>query len=928
MRSFVSLLLLSAAAACGHHAPAVVDDHPKQVTKAPAELRDPREVHFASLKQLTFGGENAEAYWSNDGTELTFQSTREPYKCDQIFRLPITATDDKPTLESTGKGRTTCSYFFPGDRRVLYSSTERGGDDCPPEPDRSKGYVWAIYDSYDIYTQKLDGSDRMRLTETPGYDAEATICPSTGEIVFTSMRDGDLDLYKMNADGTNVVRLTNTPGYDGGAFFSPDCKQIVWRASRPKAGKELDDYQALLKTGLVRPTQLELYVANADGSDAKQITYLGAASFAPYWFPSGKRIIFSSNYGDPKGREFDIWAIDTDGTHLERITYTGGFDGFPMFSPDGTMLSFSSNRVQREGGGGHETNLYLAKWIDAPDGVKYETGAADRFMDDVKWLADDAREGRGVGTKGLDASADWLVEQYGKIGVGEGVKGFKQAFDVTTGVDMDTGSDAAIDGKAVAKDGWGTVGYSGQGSVSGDVVVAGYGVTASDLAVDDYKKISAKGKIVVVRRFTSQTGRFEDDRLQRRYGDIRWKAWNAREHGAKALVVVDFPEAQKGQPLPEEAPLPALAVDSHGDAGIPVIVLTRGAGKGLFSGRHKMKLDVALKFTKSPAYNIVGTIKAGAKDKLQGAIVIGAHYDHLGMGGPSSLAPGVTAVHNGADDNASGTAALLEVARVLEAHKSELRRDVWIVAFSGEEWGVLGSSAFVKSPPAGLEISDVIAMFNMDMVGRMRANHLSVLGTESAAEWAELVPPACDRARLDCTTGGDGYGPSDHISFYTANVPVLFFFTGAHDDYHKPSDDADKILASGGAEIAGLVADLATQVDNHEAKLTFKASPAPDSGGDVRSYGASLGTIPDYTADPKDQSGVLLAGVRPGGPADQAGIKKGDRLVKIGSHDVHNVEDFMFVLRNSKPGDTTTATVVRDGKQVDVKVTFGKSHGR
>lgn len=916
------------AAACGHHAPAVVDEvPPPPKTEPAADLRDPHEVHFASLRQLTFGGENAEAYWSNDGTELTFQSTREPYQCDQIFRLPITATDDKPTLESTGKGRTTCSYFFPGDRRVLYSSTELGGDTCPPEPDRSKGYVWAIYDTYDIYTQKLDGSERRRLTETPGYDAEATICAKTGRIIFTSMRDGDLDLYEMDADGTNVTRITNTPGYDGGAFFSPDCTKIVWRASRPKAGKDLEDYQSLLKQGLVRPTQLELYVANADGSEPKQITYLGAASFAPYWFPSGKRIIFSSNYGDPKGREFDIWAIDLDGTHLERITWSGGFDGFPMFSPDGSMLSFSSNRHQKQEGG-HETDLYLAKWVDAADKAVYEPTAADRFMDDVRWLADDAREGRGVGTKGLDEAADWLVGRMKSIGVDAGVEGYKQNFDVTTSVAQGADTAVRLDGKAVEAGAFATVGYSGQGDAAGDVVVAGYGVTAKELGVDDYKNVNAKGKIVVVRRYTLQSGRFDDDKAQRRYGDIRYKAWNAREHGAKAIIVVDNPVAEKGKALPEEAPFPALSIDSHGDAGIPVALVNRALGSKLWSGKHKASVKVALTFEAHAAYNIVGKISAGAANKLPGVVVIGAHYDHLGMGGPASLAPGVTAVHNGADDNASGTAALLEVARALEAKKADLRRDVYLVAFSGEEWGVLGSTAFVKSPPAGMAIADVVAMLNMDMVGRMRDDRLSVLGTESAAEWNDLVAPACDRARLACTTGGDGYGPSDHVSFYTAGVPVLFFFTGAHEDYHKPTDDADKILASGGAQVASLVTDLAVAVDTKDAKLTFKSSPAPDSGGDVRSYGASLGTIPDYSGDTKGKDGVLLAGVRPGGPADQAGIQRGDLLVKLGTHDVRNVEDFMFVLRNSKPGETTTAVVMRDGKRLELKVTFGKSTRR
>src|SRR5262249_36473173 len=293
---------------------------------------EPREVHLANLRQLTFGGENAEAYWSWDGTQLIFQSTRPPFACDQIYRMAVDLGTLDPVRVSTGKGRTTCSYFFPGNRRILYSSTHEHGDACPPRPDFSQGYVWPLYD-YNIYTAKADGSELTPLTQRRGYDAEATVCGKDGTILFTSDRDGDLELYRMDPDGKNVVRLTRAPGYDGGAFFSPDCKKIVWRASRPQ-GKDLETYQKLLAQRLVRPTQLEIWTANADGSEAQQVTYLGAASFAPSWFPSGNRILFSSNVGDPKGREFDLWAVNVNGTGLERITYAPGFDGFPLFSPD------------------------------------------------------------------------------------------------------------------------------------------------------------------------------------------------------------------------------------------------------------------------------------------------------------------------------------------------------------------------------------------------------------------------------------------------------------------------------------------------------------------------------------------------------------------------------------------------------------------
>src|SRR4051812_37915141 len=282
--------------ASGPATPAEAPPHPLQVPPL-----DPREVHLTGLVQLTRQGENAEAYWSPDGAEVMLQSTRPPYACDQIFRQRADGTGT-PILVSTGKGRTTCSYFTADGKRVLFSSTHAASPDCPAVPDHSQGYVWAVYPTYEIYSAKPDGTDLVRLTDNNAYDAESTVCPKDGTVIFTSTRDGDLDLYRMDPDGKNVKRLTDTPGYDGGAFFSPDCKKIVWRASRPKPGPELEEYKRLLAQGLIHPNKLEIWTANADGSDGRQVTYLNAASFAPSFFPSGDRLLFSSNYGDPKGR--------------------------------------------------------------------------------------------------------------------------------------------------------------------------------------------------------------------------------------------------------------------------------------------------------------------------------------------------------------------------------------------------------------------------------------------------------------------------------------------------------------------------------------------------------------------------------------------------------------------------------------------------
>ena len=299
---------------------------------------------------------------------LSFQSNNAAWglKCDQIFYTPIHKVDlrkKKPQVISTGLGRTTCAYFMPGDKSILYASTHLGGNDCPKEPERVPGgkYLWPIYDTYDIFVSNLKGKIIKQLTNTPGYDAEATVSPRGDKIVFTSTRNGDLDLYTMNIDGSDVKQVTNELGYDGGAFFSPDGKKLVFRASRPKTEEEKKEYLQYLKQGLVAPTSMEIFVCNVDGSDLRQVTTLGKANWAPFYHPDGKKIIFSSNHHGQRGFQFNLFMINENGTGLEQITYDSVFDSFPMFSPDGKKIVFSSNRFN---GGNRNTNLFVADWVE------------------------------------------------------------------------------------------------------------------------------------------------------------------------------------------------------------------------------------------------------------------------------------------------------------------------------------------------------------------------------------------------------------------------------------------------------------------------------------------------------------------------------------------------------------------------------------
>ncbi len=329
-------------------------------------LHYPEEKHLANIKQLTFGGDNAEAYFSFDDQKLVFQAKNEAWgaDCDQIYIYDLAKTleeDEVAPLVSTGLGRTTCSFFMPGDSTLLYASTHKGDKACPHEPPRGEKYVWPIYSDFDIFVSDLEGNIVTQLTDHPGYDAEATVSPDGKKIVFTSIRSGDLELYTMDIDGSNVKQVTNQLGYDGGAFFSPDSKKLIFRSSRPKTDEEKKEYLDLLVRGQVQPTKMELYVCNVDGSDLRKITELGNANWAPYFHPGGEKVIFSSNHNSTRGFPFNLFMVNLDGSGLEQITFDKTFDSFPMFSRDGKKLVFSSNR---NNGGTRETNLFIADWVE------------------------------------------------------------------------------------------------------------------------------------------------------------------------------------------------------------------------------------------------------------------------------------------------------------------------------------------------------------------------------------------------------------------------------------------------------------------------------------------------------------------------------------------------------------------------------------
>ena len=366
MRKIAVLFFLIAAVGCKTD-PKSTEEPSAETTSLMAgsdTLIYPEEKYFKSIRQITFGGDNAEAYWSFDDSMMLFQSNNKEWgmECDQIFLMNVSQNfkDSIPPMISTGMGRTTCSYFLPDNKHFVYGSTHLVDKECPEVPLRSNGkYVWPVYDSFDIFVADLEGNIVDQLTDLPGYDAEATVSPKGDKIVFTSMRSGDLELYTMNLDGSEVTQITDELGYDGGAFFSPDGSKIIFRASRPKTEEAIAEYKELLSQGLVQPTEMELFICDADGGNLKQLTFLGNANWSPFFHPSGKKILFSSNFEAEKGFPFNLYFIDIDGKNLERVTHGETFDAFPVFSNDGKYLAFSSNR---NNGGTRDTNLFIAEW--------------------------------------------------------------------------------------------------------------------------------------------------------------------------------------------------------------------------------------------------------------------------------------------------------------------------------------------------------------------------------------------------------------------------------------------------------------------------------------------------------------------------------------------------------------------------------------
>lgn len=563
--------------------------------------------------------------------------------------------------------------------------------------------------------------------------------------------------------------------------------------------------------------------------------------------------------------------------------------------------------------------------------------SSEEISKHIKYLASDELQGRRSGTPSCEQAASYITTRFKEYGLKPGGKEFLQPFEFIAGIKQGAGNSIKVksgerDLAFRLGDDYQPYNFSASGQVTGDLVLAGFGITASSINYDDYANLDVKDKVVLVLPYAP-----DGNNLQGKFGEflaVRRKTLTAREHGAKAVLFVSEADNFKDSPAVRDD-------TSYTDAGIIAIKISKhmadellkanqksvdsllkaggesGKGESLTLAKTNISLKADLVREMNSTANVVGWLE-GTDEKLkQECIVIGAHYDHLGLGGNESLAADRKGIHHGADDNASGVAGLLELARVFGAERQNLRRSVVFIAFSGEELGLLGSNHYVKNPMIPLD--KTVAMLNMDMIGRMRADTLIVGGIGTSPQWKPLVEQLNQTRGFVLKMQDDGYGPSDHASFYGKDIPVLFFFTGVHDDYHKPSDTADRINVTSEQQVVALVHDIAAKINSQDNRLEFSRAKVEGERRSMNSsFRVSLGSVPDYA---EQVAGVKLSGVRPGSPAEKAGVKGGDIIVKLAGRDIRNIQDYTFVLQELKPNETIEIVVQRGQEKVSLQIT-------
>lgn len=929
------------------------------------------EVKFSNLsedpgliqapRQITFlGPRSGEGYFSRDGKKMIFQSERtdgNPFY--QIFLMDLES--GKVNMVSRGQGKTTCAWIHPNLKKALYSSThldprlqQKAKEEIASRQSAQKSkYSWSYDETYDIFESNLKGGNLKRLTQEKGYDAEASYSPDGKSIVFASNRAGYheklsaeeqkifsqdpsymMDIYVMNSDGRNVRRLTSARGYDGGPFFSADGKKITWRRFSPNG------------------QSAEILTMNSDGSGEKPLTKLKAMSWAPFFHPSGEYVIFTSNILGYSN--FELFIVDSKGEKDPiRVSYLDGFDGLPVFSPDGNQLSWT--RRNEKG----ESQIYLAKWdhgkaqellglpstaprisLRASDSINATDAKAW-----VRYLASPRLEGRQTGSDQEKEYTARIAAAFHDLGLVPVVgNSFLVPFSFTSGVTLGAGNRLELKSAEGSKNfqvsqDFVPVSFSKTGeSKEAIIAFAGYGISApaseTEPAYEAYQDLDVKGKWVLVFRDIPEKIAASKRSHLNLYSRIQHKALVAKNKGALGLLLVNGPNSFSRKLIQlrydgasSEAAIPVLSIS---DALASEIL--RPTGKSLKEWQDandhgdvatamidsmQMKAAVDLKFQKSQGFNVLAQLPVkGAKS----TVMIGAHGDHLGKGesGNSLAKPEEQGhAHLGADDNASGVAAVMEIAKDLafksRAGRLKLKQNIAFAIWSGEEIGVIGSSRFLDENPK----HNIQAYLNMDMIGRLR-NHLMVQGIASAPEWRSKLEALAAQTDLSLSPQDDPYVPTDGVAFYTRQVPSITFFTGAHAEYHSPRDRTELINFEGLTKIAQLVEKISVELASSTRKLTYQKVESSQKQLKSRSFRIYLGTIPDYSQE--GVKGVKISGTSLGSPAEKAGLKGGDVIIEISNMKVENLYDYVYSLQAMKPNQETGMKVQRQGKVMELKI--------
>ncbi|TDU80994.1 Tol biopolymer transport system component [Prosthecobacter fusiformis] len=952
--------------------------------------------YLTSIRQLTFDGRRAgEGYFSADGSKMVFQSEREegnPFY--QIYLMDL-ETGDQERI-SPGMGKTTCAWIHPDGKRILFASTHtdpkskelQDAEIKDRATSRVRKYSWDYDEHYDLWEYTLADKSLKNLTNTLGYDAEGAYSPDGRQMIFASNRAAYekelskedtarlkvdkqyfMDIYIADADGQNVKQLTDAPGYDGGCFFSADGKRICWRRFTPKGDVA------------------EVWTMNTDGSDPRQLTKLGAMSWAPYFHPSGEYLIFTTNLNG--FANFELYIVDAASKHEPvRITTTDGFDGLPVFTPDGKKLSWTTGRTSNG-----QSQIFMADWnheaalkslglseittpvqaatpATQPDfsATQGDITPAD-LRQHVTYLASDEMDGRLTGTPGEKLATQYVADVFKGIGlVPYGDEEWFDPFEFTAGVALGDGNRLTLApaGKSLVTDkDWRPLSFSELGEVTpSDIVFAGYGIETPEEATSEdgkkmetyssYAHLDVKDKWVLVLRYLPEGITQERRNELTRYASLRHKALVARQKGARGLIIASGPNSKVvGQlvPMSFDASLASSGLAAISVTDAVADDLLKPAGKtlkelqdkldtgdlmgGIDCQGLKLSAQIDIRQEKKIGRNVIAVLPARDKpDPHVAPLIVCAHIDHLGSkGGNNSRAKGDEAnmIHHGADDNASGVAGVIEIAQWLADQKKQgkikLTRDVIFAAWSGEELGLLGSSHYVevlakmfKGDPNGKLTGMFAACLNMDMIGRFQKT-LVLQGVGSSTWWPKEIEKRNAPIGLPITTQTDAYLPTDSTIFYQRGIPTLNAFTGSHEDYHKPSDTADKIDYENAAKITRLMGLISRGIATADTNPDFVAMEAPknkDSRGGLRAY---LGTIPDYAQG--DTKGVKLSGVSPIGPAGKAGVKGGDIIIKLSGKDVLNIYDYTSLMGELKIGAETTITIIRDGKEQVLKITPG-----